>query len=260
MCSGTSTFTGVRKAGALVCFFLVAVSPILKAFPSRPPIFRSTSRDELDFLLGTQAMDSPSVSDSYFIVEQGQKKGPIDVSGLESMRRQGSFFEDTPVWKDGMADWEPALTVIPQVFAASLAPVSETSALEPGQEVTLTLAHPKWRFLAGVIDLVILTCIMFLIALTVVGAAADFFIPLLYTTLFLSSEWQGTIGMKACGLKIVDYSGCKISGGRALLRTICAEVLGIFTLGISYLVLFFSERRQTVHDMIVKTLVIKVEK
>jgi uncharacterized RDD family membrane protein YckC len=205
-------------------------------------------------------MDSPGASHSYFIVEQGQKKGPIDVSVLESMRQQGSFFEDTLVWEDGMADWAPALTVIPQIFAVSLAPVSETSAVQPGQEVTLTLAHPKWRLLAGVIDFVILTSFMFLIALTGIGIAADFFVPLIYTTLFLSSEWQGTIGMKAFGLKIVDYSGRKISGGRALLRTICAEFLGIFTLGISYLVLFFSERRQTVHDMIVKTLVIKVLK
>src|SRR2546423_7161729 len=95
----------------------------------------------------------PDPGNGYYIVERGQKKGPFTLSGLETMRRDGTLTQPTLVWLDGMADWEPAGKVVPQIFFHAVAD-SEVTALP--KKITLTLAHPKWRFLGGVIDACIL--------------------------------------------------------------------------------------------------------
>jgi uncharacterized RDD family membrane protein YckC len=77
-----------------------------------------------------------------------------------------------------------------------------------------------------------------------------------YTAAFLSSSWQATPGKKICGLKVIDYDGNRISLGRATGRYF-ASLLDALTLGVGVFMVAWTARRQSLHDMIANTLVIK---
>jgi uncharacterized RDD family membrane protein YckC len=77
----------------------------------------------------------------------------------------------------------------------------------------------------------------------------------LYESLLLSSSWMATLGMKAVGIKILDYSYERISFGRAVGRYFAQWLSGIL-LGIGFLMIAFTPRKQGLHDKIAKTLVI----
>ncbi len=77
----------------------------------------------------------------------------------------------------------------------------------------------------------------------------------LYTATLLSSRWQATFGMKACGLQIVNERGARISFGRATGRYFAQSIAGLLTLGIGFLMIGWTERKQGLHDLIARTLV-----
>ena len=78
----------------------------------------------------------------------------------------------------------------------------------------------------------------------------------LYYALLESSVWQGTIGKKALGLYVSDLEGRRVSFGRATGRFF-ARILSNFTLGIGYLMVAFTEKKQALHDMVAGTLVLR---
>jgi uncharacterized RDD family membrane protein YckC len=43
----------------------------------------------------------------WYYAEAGQKKGPVDESSLDELVQQGVVRDDTLVWKEGMASWQP---------------------------------------------------------------------------------------------------------------------------------------------------------
>ncbi len=66
---------------------------------------------------------------------------------------------------------------------------------------------------------------------------------------------QATLGKKVMGIKVADVSGARISLGRATLRlAIKALLSGWFLIG--YIMAFFTQRKQALHDMIAGTLVL----
>lgn len=75
-----------------------------------------------------------------------------------------------------------------------------------------------------------------------------------YHILFYVSSWQATPGYRALGMYITDASGKKIDGWQALGRT-WAELLSLFMLGLGYLMIAFTAKRQGLHDFVAKTLV-----
>lgn len=81
-------------------------------------------------------------------------------------------------------------------------------------------------------------------------------IGLLYFALMESSKNQGTLGKMALGLKVVDSQGMPLSFGKAILRYIGKIVSGAILL-IGYLMAAFNPRKQALHDMIAGTFVIK---
>jgi uncharacterized RDD family membrane protein YckC len=191
-----------------------------------------------------------SSSDAYYIVEAGEKKGPLQLAELLSMREQGRLAEDTLVWKDGMADWQPARAVLPET------PVVVTA--------TYTIARSGQRVLAGLIDICVVQAVILLFALLTAGfgTVVEVGFPLanaIYGGVMMSSVWQATVGKRLLGLKVVDLQGNKPSTGRIWGRSL-ASLLSWFPLfGIGYLFVFFTVRRQTLHDMIAGTLVVKDE-
>jgi uncharacterized RDD family membrane protein YckC len=81
-----------------------------------------------------------------------------------------------------------------------------------------------------------------------------FIIGIAYKAGMESSSLQGTLGKMAVGIKVVDLQGERISFPRALGRYF-ASFLSSLILGVGYLLPLFTEKKQTLHDMIAGTLV-----
>lgn len=78
----------------------------------------------------------------------------------------------------------------------------------------------------------------------------------LYYAVFHSSKWQGTLGYKLLGLKVIDLNGQRISFWRATGRFFAKSFLsGILLIG--YIIAAFTDKKQALHDMIARTIVIK---
>lgn len=73
-----------------------------------------------------------------------------------------------------------------------------------------------------------------------------------YFTYMESSERQATIGKSAMGLIVADENGNRLDTQKALIRNISRLVSGLICL-IGYLMAFFTEKKQTLHDIIAKT-------
>ena len=78
-----------------------------------------------------------------------------------------------------------------------------------------------------------------------------------YTAVLLSSPWQATVGLKVCGLRVVDYNGRRITFGRATGRYF-ASFLSVVLLCVGFLMIAWTRRRQGLHDFMANTLVVKL--
>jgi uncharacterized RDD family membrane protein YckC len=80
-------------------------------------------------------------------------------------------------------------------------------------------------------------------------------VPWLYVALMESSSKQATLGKMACGIKVTDLAGNRISFGRATGRHFAEAIIG-FTFLVGYVMAAFTQRRQALHDMIASTVVV----
>lgn len=78
----------------------------------------------------------------------------------------------------------------------------------------------------------------------------------LYFAVMESSPWQATLGKKLLGLHVTDLNGQRLTLGRATGRTL-AKYLSSMTMGIGYLLCGFTERKQALHDVVAKCLVLR---
>ena len=78
----------------------------------------------------------------------------------------------------------------------------------------------------------------------------------LYYALLESSPEQGTLGKRILRLKVTDIEGRRIGFGRATGR-FWARILSGIPFNIGYIMAAFSDRKQALHDMIAKTLVVR---
>jgi len=76
----------------------------------------------------------------------------------------------------------------------------------------------------------------------------------LYEALMLSSSYQATLGKMIFGMKVTDLSGSRLSFAHATGRHF-AKWISSLILGIGYIMVGFTERKQGLHDMIAGTLV-----
>ena len=77
----------------------------------------------------------------------------------------------------------------------------------------------------------------------------------LYFALLESSPWQATLGKLALGIRVTDLEGHRISFPRALGRYL-AKFLSLIILGIGFLMVGWTARKQGLHDKLAKTLVL----
>lgn len=93
------------------------------------------------------------------------------------------------------------------------------------------------------------------IAFTFVGVAL--LITWLYHAYFESSSWQATPGKRVMNLYVTDLSGRPITFLHATGRHFAKLITGLIPLGIGYIMVAFTEKRQALHDMIASTLVLR---
>jgi len=77
-----------------------------------------------------------------------------------------------------------------------------------------------------------------------------------YKALLESSPFQATLGKMAMGIIVTDTHGNPISFGRATGRFF-AKYISTITLLIGYFMMLWDDRKQTLHDKIAGTLVVK---
>ncbi len=80
----------------------------------------------------------------------------------------------------------------------------------------------------------------------------------LYFTLLESSDYQATIGKMSLNLQVVDLEGNKISFAKANMRY-WSKILSAIVLGIGFLMIAFTEKKQGLHDKIAGTLIIQTK-
>ena len=80
----------------------------------------------------------------------------------------------------------------------------------------------------------------------------------MYFAVFESSEWMASPGKKVLGLIVTDEQGMKISIGRATRRYLAKIVSGLI-LGIGFIMIAFTARKQGLHDKVFHTLVLRTK-
>lgn len=122
------------------------------------------------------------------------------------------------------------------------------------------------RFIASIVDSILLTTAfnilmwfifpeslkdnqIFLFVITVIP-------NWLYYALLESSAKQGTLGKIVLGMKVVDYNNQRISFTRATGRYF-SKIISAIILMIGFIMIAFTARKQGLHDMIARTIIIK---
>lgn len=147
------------------------------------------------------------------------------------------------------------------------------------------------RFVAYIIDYVLIWCVQAFIAIPILGMVGISFasnvgdmsnmnegemmgmmaaymaaagatallttvLVILYFTLMESSKYQATVGKLALGLIVTDENGNKLDMVKALIRNL-SKIISSMILMIGYIMAGFTEKKQGLHDIIAKTLVVK---
>ena len=141
------------------------------------------------------------------------------------------------------------------------------------EQLRIVYAGFWWRVLAYLLDGVVLAVglvvLGFFIGLIFLRHGAEepgleaffglfgFLAVWLYFALMESSAQQATLGKKACGLRVTDLDGDRISFARATGRHF-AKIISGLVLAIGYVMVAFTARKQGLHDKIAGTLVVRL--
>ena len=87
------------------------------------------------------------------------------------------------------------------------------------------------------------------------GTLVGICVSIVYFVWAESSAWQATIGKKLFGLRVTDENGQRISFWRSLGRNV-SMLVSTLTLCIGYLMCFWTEKKQCLHDKMASCLVI----
>ena len=121
------------------------------------------------------------------------------------------------------------------------------------------------RFLALIFDLAFIFailiflggCLPFLLVPHDIIVALMYLVGIFYRPVFESSRYQGTLGKHIVGIKVTDIEGNQISFVRAFLRHFL--IYATTSIGIGYLTIPFTKKKQGIYDMIAGTVVVENE-
>jgi uncharacterized RDD family membrane protein YckC len=160
---------------------------------------------------------------------------------------------------EGAAKWTNHHYVKPQEVQEPIQKPFVPNSDRTFQQIYATFGQ---RFLATVIDAIIMIVFTIIFAGILLNDFADgplqfwgFILGLGYKAGFECSSIQGTIGKKMMGLKVEDLNGNRITFGRSIGRFF-ATYLSTFLL-IGYIMALFTAKKQTLHDLLASTVVVK---
>ena len=211
---------------------------------------------------------------SWYVGRDGQQQGPIDWAALKTQAASGTLLPSDLVWHDGMANWAYAVTIPGLIPTAPMLPLEYPPAAVGHLPEHRSGYAGFWiRFLAVILDALVMWVVNFVIGFIIgftiavaftrndqvagaiaglTGIAADW----LYEVLMVTSPHQATLGKMALGIKVVGPEGERIGFGRATGRYF-GKILSGLILMIGYLMMLWSDRRQTLHDSLAGTYLIK---
>ncbi|HET9733750.1 MAG TPA: RDD family protein [Burkholderiales bacterium] len=142
----------------------------------------------------------------------------------------------------------------------------DTPAAPAAEAVELEPAGFWLRVVAFIVDyavLLILLAAMMMGAMSVGGeelAGPAYLLWVLATFLYWpvleSTAWRGTVGKKLLGIVVGDIDGGGLSFVRSLLRNL-AKIISSIPFGIGFLLAAFTSRKQALHDLITKAVVMR---
>ncbi len=78
-----------------------------------------------------------------------------------------------------------------------------------------------------------------------------------YAALLIRSSARATLGLQLLDLQVTDLHGERVTFARATWRY-WAQLLSVCTFGLGYLLMLVTPRRQTLHDLVSSTVVVRV--
>lgn len=126
------------------------------------------------------------------------------------------------------------------------------------------------RILAFLIDYMLVLVLMipfailvFLLGIVTLGlgwmlfAAFGPFVALTYVALTLGGRRQATVGMQMMGIRLVRLDGLRVDPLLAIVHTVLFWAGNVFTSGLILLATLVLDRKRTVHDLLLGTVVVR---
>lgn len=235
------------------------------------------------------------MSTEWYVAREGQRTGPYSFDALRRMATTGQLSAVDFVWSAGMSDWAAAGSIpdlLPTdahggggqpVFPTQAgnadnpyaAPATDDSSFVFADTGPFEYADYLPRVGATILDgifLALMTWIpMFVMTVILIASLGEdagaalgqlisnvfgLVVGVAYYVGFETSSKQATWGKQIVGIKVTDLEGRRISVGKAVGRYF-AKILSGCTLGIGYLMPLFTEKKQTLHDLICGCLAVK---
>jgi uncharacterized RDD family membrane protein YckC len=192
-----------------------------------------------------------------FIFVKGKVHGPYSEQELNAFRVKGHLTPDIPVWREGSQPPE----IVQRALSASKPPALTTNAPRSNfQRVRQFQFAGFWlRAAASLIDGFIFLAITYLINLflgkdSLASIAVQLLTNMLFEALFIST-YSATPGKMLLGLKVLNMDMRPLTFMQALGRWFAKFLSGILFM-IGYIMVAFTEKKQGLHDLICKTIVI----
>lgn len=213
----------------------------------------------------------------WYYLKQGRQFGPVPQRSILAWLDSGFLEAHDLVWTEGMKEWAPTAEV-PALGGEpgppgtrgreGVSPYAPVSAPTPH---TAAYASFSARALAYLIDVFLVSVILSIAWILKDPEAfndpdavlrnrsfmiSTYLTVWLYFAAFESSGWQATLGKRMLGLRVASADGTPITFPRAFLRQV-AKVLSALPLQAGFLLAIFTPRRQALHDLIARTVVLR---
>ena len=114
-------------------------------------------------------------------------------------------------------------------------------------EATYETAMFGERLLARIVDYLIIGVPAFIVPVLA---------PFLYWVILQGSKSEATLGQRAMGIRVIKLNGGRVGMGLAALRFL-ANYLNILSLFVGYLMYFFTDKHQCIHDYVANVAVVR---
>ncbi len=234
------------------------------------------------------------MAEQWYVGRNGQKAGPYSTEQLKQMAAAGQLVTSDLLWKQGLESWVPCTEVkglLPAMPGGTLPPLDLPSrnagewnpyqasiagdlAVDASQAIVYADFLPRVgaylldAIFIGLISMILQFGLLILFGIAAggddgmlaagnaIGSLLGLAVTMAYFVGYETSAKQGTWGKQILGIKVTDMEGRRITTGRAIGRFFAKIVSGL-TCGIGFLLPLFTDRKQTLHDLICGCLALK---